>query len=592
MKIEYVILAFLILTNCKCFSQITTDYPFKTYLDSTNNLYITGNKINELTNSIDILTEKYNSSGDLIWTDCFPNLFGNDRGLDLAVDKNGNTYVAGFIFNYQTNSNDIILIKYNSAGLYQWDKIYLNSDDDKALGVDITIQPNGNAQKIFITGYISRPTFGTDIVVKEYNAIGDSLWQSIYSSRGDDAATDIKVQGDYINIIGYTYQGDINKDDITFINYNKLTYEREVVVHNIAGSNEKPTDFQLLDLLAAQNAKSRSVVAGISDNFSNGNNSFTNYITLFFEPDVNQHTVLKWNNYFRNGPHSKDNVATSIALDVSNDVLTTGYVYNYDNEYQSNGLDFATVKYSKETGNAKWVKYYNFSDTSTAGNDDKASSMKVNDSNHIYIAGMSDASPFGFSIVKYKQQTSGKPKKQFDQSYIPVFLNYFSNESKLNKWATIQLAYDGTPMLIVMAWDENQAHWSARKYDSNLNEEYTINPETNLQSNRQATQNGKQTENPERTNLRQNYPNPFNPNTVINYEVKNQSHISLKVYDVSGKEVMTLADQIQTKGNSSVTFDGSNLSSGIYFYKLVVSGANPLISGDAVIDTKTMLLVK
>lgn len=71
--------------------------------------------------------------------------------------------------------------------------------------------------------------------------------------------------------------------------------------------------------------------------------------------------------------------------------------------------------------------------------------------------------------------------------------------------------------------------------------------------------------------LNQNYPNPFNPSTVISYRLAVNSKVSLKIYDVTGREIITLVNEEQTAGQHSVVFDGSNFASGIYFYKLVSS---------------------
>jgi photosystem II stability/assembly factor-like uncharacterized protein len=68
--------------------------------------------------------------------------------------------------------------------------------------------------------------------------------------------------------------------------------------------------------------------------------------------------------------------------------------------------------------------------------------------------------------------------------------------------------------------------------------------------------------------LMQNYPNPFNPSTLINYKIPESGHVSLKVYDITGMEVATLVNKIQTQGVYTINFDASTLSNGIYFYKL------------------------
>lgn len=76
---------------------------------------------------------------------------------------------------------------------------------------------------------------------------------------------------------------------------------------------------------------------------------------------------------------------------------------------------------------------------------------------------------------------------------------------------------------------------------------------------------------PNEFNLSQNYPNPFNPVTTINYSVPEKSFIKIKVFDVLGKEVATLVNEEKDAGNYSINFDASNLSSGVYIYKLIVN---------------------
>ncbi|MCX8056085.1 MAG: SpaA isopeptide-forming pilin-related protein [Ignavibacteria bacterium] len=73
---------------------------------------------------------------------------------------------------------------------------------------------------------------------------------------------------------------------------------------------------------------------------------------------------------------------------------------------------------------------------------------------------------------------------------------------------------------------------------------------------------------PKEFNLAQNYPNPFNPSTLIEYSVAKPERVTIKVYNVLGKEIATLVDEVKEPGVYSVRFDASQLSSGIYFYKL------------------------
>jgi hypothetical protein len=68
--------------------------------------------------------------------------------------------------------------------------------------------------------------------------------------------------------------------------------------------------------------------------------------------------------------------------------------------------------------------------------------------------------------------------------------------------------------------------------------------------------------------LQQNYPNPFNPSTVISYQLPVSSFVTLKVYDVVGREAKTLVSSRENAGTYAVRFEGSSLASGIYFYRL------------------------
>jgi len=83
--------------------------------------------------------------------------------------------------------------------------------------------------------------------------------------------------------------------------------------------------------------------------------------------------------------------------------------------------------------------------------------------------------------------------------------------------------------------------------------------------------------------LSQNYPNPFNPVTSIKYQIASNSNVKLVVFDILGKEVMTLVNEKQSVGDYEVKFDAGKLSSGIYFYKLTSGNLS---------DVKSMILIK
>ena len=88
---------------------------------------------------------------------------------------------------------------------------------------------------------------------------------------------------------------------------------------------------------------------------------------------------------------------------------------------------------------------------------------------------------------------------------------------------------------------------------------------------------------PGQFSLRQNYPNPFNPSTTIKYELPKASMVRLSVYDILGREVAVLVDEMKNAGTYEVKFERSGLSSGVYFYRIE---AGPFV------QTRKLLLIR
>lgn len=101
----------------------------------------------------------------------------------------------------------------------------------------------------------------------------------------------------------------------------------------------------------------------------------------------------------------------------------------------------------------------------------------------------------------------------------------------------------------------------------------------------------KQESRPTQFALQQNYPNPFNPSTAISYQLAAVSHVSLKVFDILGREVATLVDGVCAPGSYETAFDASHLSSGIYLYQLRAADASGR-SAAAFVQTRKMILMK
>jgi len=561
----FVISTFLSVT---AYSQLPIDYPFKTHLDFSNNLVVTGFR------NDDFLTEKYSFEGLNIWSKDFINP-GFDKGLGVVSDAEGNAYSVGFIFNSESKSNDIFLIKYEtSLGQILMTKTFESPNEDKAQSIAIDSQGN-----IYIAGYITNYSGNKDIITVKYSNNGNLLWSFTYDNptyKKDDVATHILVDTGFVYVAGYTYNGESNRNDVIMLQYprNGFDDEHKVTIVPMSKTNETPTGFVFSEVSLSRIQKSRTAVVVITEN--PGLNPGSKFMTLYFDGGIQ--SEVRWMKRF-GLDNTKHNIPTSIASDQSGDIYITGYVHRGE----SFGYDYATIKYKKQDGSFGWtpgVAYFDF--PQSPGGDDKSSSLKVSSDGFVYAAGSSRNSPNGYSIVRYSQ--SGDI---VTQDWIQVFNPSFTEgteEQAFSKSAELNLDNSGNPVMTASIWDEASADYAIIKYDQNGNVMFTIDDGNDMQSGEEFDNAPTKESNQITSELYQNSPNPFNPTTSISYNLRVAGYTSVKVFDMTGKEVASLIDKAQKPGEYSVTFDGSALSSGVYFYSLIVNGS--------VIETKRLLLVK
>lgn len=119
-------------------------------------------------------------------------------------------------------------------------------------------------------------------------------------------------------------------------------------------------------------------------------------------------------------------------------------------------------------------------------------------------------------------------------------------------------------------------HYTYRLKQVDFQGSYTFSPEVSVDIY------------PANYSLEQNYPNPFNPSTVINFNLKVDSKVTLKIYNILGQQVSQLINSSITAGNHQINFNASKLNSGVYLYRLDASG----IDGSTYSAVKKMMLTK
>jgi hypothetical protein len=184
----------------------------------------------------------------------------------------------------------------------------------------------------------------------------------------------------------------------------------------------------------------------------------------------------------------------------------------------------------------------------------------------------------GIDIINIFGQN--RQRKKF--SYFSSYMNYSSSS---DKWYTMDIGITGY----------NISGNGYQYYESNSYLLVGCKINGIIYGDTSTSINKVTTSIPEKFSLFQNYPNPFNPNTKIKFEIPNNAVIarsgatwqsltvSLKVFDILGKEITTLVNEQLQPGTYEITFDGSYLPSGIYFYQLVAGNY---------IEAKKMILIK
>ncbi|MFZ1289661.1 MAG: YCF48-related protein [Melioribacteraceae bacterium] len=199
--------------------------------------------------------------------------------------------------------------------------------------------------------------------------------------------------------------------------------------------------------------------------------------------------------------------------------------------------------------------------------------LPINTGNHLYGVNFTDANNgivVGIYGMILKTTNGGLSwNEQQSGTYNHLFKVKFDNENNgmvIGEFGTILKTSDGGK-----TWIREESGTSVNLNDVSIKDSIAMTVGdfgTILKKSGQITTLDC-TKIPHEYFLSQNFPNPFNPGTTIEYSVPQKSQVTLKVYDLLGREITTLINEEKSVGNYSVKFDGSNLTSGIYFYKII-----------------------
>jgi uncharacterized delta-60 repeat protein len=168
-----------------------TDYGTAIAVDGSGNVYVTGGSAGSATNG-DYVTIKYDSLGRAQWTSRYSSAGSNvDEGRSVAVDGSGNVYVTGVLaYSEGGTSDDFGTIKYDSAGTEQWVQIYDGPAHIADEAFSIAVDANGNS---YVAGYSHGLTSGSDLTSVKYNTDGVQQWVQAFNGPANSTDTGFDI---------------------------------------------------------------------------------------------------------------------------------------------------------------------------------------------------------------------------------------------------------------------------------------------------------------------------------------------------------------------------------------------------------------
>jgi uncharacterized delta-60 repeat protein len=413
------------------------DHAHDIATDSAGNVLVTG-WIETAIGNEDCHTVKYSPTGDLLWENTYAgSANGVDYGYALAVDQNGNTYVAGFGNGTNPATFDIFVLKYDADGNSVWTQRWTSPIANySAYAYSIAVDNQGN---VFTTGFESDGFTDGEFITLKFNSSGVLQWATPYngSTSSIDYANRIVVDSDGNSYITGWSGGANNLHDMTTIKYDPDGNELWVKRYNGTADDNDYAYWLALDSSGNVYVAGQSVETGSDNDITtikyapNGDELWIRHYdgsahgydagqSIAVDSDGNayvtgNHTTatglecvtlkystvgdLLWTASF-NGPDASGGVFISIALDDAASAYVTGFVFS------GGAGDVATVKYDTN-GIEQWSQLYNGPGNSSDG----AYAIAVDNNHNAAIAGYStgNGTDYDYTTIKYSESAGPTP---------------------------------------------------------------------------------------------------------------------------------------------------------------------------------------
>ncbi len=345
-------------------------------VDATSNVYVTGYSLGS-EGRYDFATTKYSASGQQLWEARYDGPSNSyDQATSVVVDAAGNVYVTG------TSTTDYVTIKYSTSGQQLWVARYNGPGNGADEPTDLALDATGN---VYVTGASLGTGSGNDYATLKYSASGQQLWVARYNGAGrsDDQASALTVDAaGNVYVTGASY----GRSDYVTLKYSDSGQQLwEARYNGISNGNGSAAD-------VAVDATGNVYVTG----YSLGSTSGYDYATVKYAANSQQLWAARYN-----GPSSRNDWASDLAVDATGNVYVTGRSYGGTTFSSS---DYATLKYAA-SGQQLWEARYN----GPGNGADVATDLALDATGNAYVTGYSDSSTssesYDYATLKYAATT-------------------------------------------------------------------------------------------------------------------------------------------------------------------------------------------
>jgi len=537
---------------------------------SHSGIYITG-RLQKSYSDNDYATVKYSLSGEEEWAAHYDESENSyDEAYLIAADKSGNFAVAGTSSDFMTHE-DFIILKYNEAGVLDWENRYSGFENSIDAPSDMLIDESGN---IIVTGTGPSTTSGfyAYITIK-YDDKGNEQWIAEYKGGDGDnqpKAMALDVSGN-IFVTGLSDGDDVSGRDFATVKYNPQGTEEWCARYNGAANRHDYGTAITVD------GYGDVCVTGVSQETY----SSQDITTIKYSTSGEKQWIARYAD-----PEERDCKPIKIAIDKAGSIYVAGTVSE-----SYNSSDFILIKYTNK-GQLLWVKTFD----GLYQSHDEIVGMLVDANGNVYVAGNSEgnddettASYHHAVIIKYAPTGAQEWIRSFEVDGSFSGIEAIASDHVGNIYIAGQTQGNLSPRnydSFTIKYDVNgEEYWRMRYEGPSRSDDFakalTVDASGNIYVAGNSGASGwsiftiikyelelREPIKPQFFSLYQNYPNPFNSSTTIRYALPEPCFVSLEIYNVLGEKVVALIDEPRPPGDYSVLWRPEKRASGVYICRM------------------------